>query len=150
MTDQINLLRAAFRYVRARHPFTVDAIVVLPDHLHAIFSLPEGDADYALRLRLIKTLFSRDLPRGERRSASRIAKAEREIWQRRYWEHTLRDDQDYARHVDYIHFNPVKRGHVERVRDWPYSSFHRFVRVGYYPADWTDTAQDPGGLFGES
>jgi putative transposase len=150
LTDHIDLLRAAFRYARARHPFTVDAIVVLPDHLHAILSLPEGDADYALRLRLIKTHFSRHLPRGERRSASRIAKAERGIWQRRYWEHTLRDEQDYARHVDYIHFNPVKHGRVERVRDWPYSSFHRFVRLGYYPADWTDSPKDPGGSFGAS
>ncbi|MGH8613618.1 MAG: REP-associated tyrosine transposase, partial [Gammaproteobacteria bacterium] len=84
------------------------------------------------------------------RSASRIAKAERGIWQRRYWEHTLRDDQDYARHVDYIHFNPVKHGHVERVRDWPYSPFYRFVRLGHYPADWADNPKDLGGSFGES
>jgi REP-associated tyrosine transposase len=136
LIDHIDLWREAFRYVRTRHPFTVDAVVVLPDHFHAIFSLPEGDADYALRLRLIKTHFSRSLPADERRSGSRMAKGERGIWQRRYWEHTLRDEQDLARHVDYIHLNPVKHGHAERVRDWPSSSFHRYVRLGMCAADW--------------
>jgi putative transposase len=136
LTDQIDLLRAAFRYTAARHSFDIDAIMILPEHLHAIWRLPPGDADYALRWRLIKTYFSRNLPDLESRSRSRSAKGERGIWQRRYWEHTLRDEADYARHVDYIHFNPLKHGHVARVQDWPYSSFHRYVREGCYPAHW--------------
>jgi putative transposase len=90
---------------------------VLPDHLHAIWTLPEADADFALRWRLVKSTFSRSLPRGERISQSRSDKGERGIWQRRYWEHTLRDENDVARHVDYIHFNPVKHGYVARVKD---------------------------------
>jgi putative transposase len=136
LTDQIDRLRAAFRYVRNRHPFTIDAIVVLPDHLHAIWSLPDGDADFATRWRLIKAAFSRALPKGERISPSRLRKDERRIWQRRYWEHTLRDERDYSRHVDYIHFNPVKHRLVTQVKDWRYSSFLRMVRLGAYPVDW--------------
>ncbi|MBC7946197.1 MAG: transposase, partial [Burkholderiales bacterium] len=129
LVEEIELLRAAFRHVRQHHPFSIDAVVVLPDHLHAIWSLPPADADYSLRWRLIKAFFSRGLPRDERRSASRRSKAERGIWQRRYWEHTVRDDIDFARHADYIHFNPVKHGHANRVQDWPHSSFHRYVRL---------------------
>jgi len=149
LTDNIALLRSAFRYARARHPFTVDAIVVLPDHLHATWTLPEGDADYALRWRMIKASFSRSLPQGERVSESRAAKGERGIWQRRYWEHTLCDENDYVRHADYIHSNPVKHGHVRRVRDWPYSLFHRMGRLGVYPEDWAGDAGNDGGAFGE-
>ena len=111
--------------------------------------LAEDDADFAPRWRLIKTIFSRGLPAGERISASRAGKAERGIWQRRYWEHTLRDEKDFARHVDYIHFNPVKHGHVKRVKDWPYSSFHRMVKLGIYPLDWAGDATDDAGAFGE-
>ena len=84
----------------------------------------------------IKIVFSKAIPKIERLSSVRLAKGERGIWQRRYWEHTIRDDNDYARHVDYVHFNPVKHGHVARVRDWPYSSFHHFVEAGIYPLDW--------------
>ena len=149
LTDNIALLRSAFRYARSRHPFTVDAIIVLPDHLHAIWTMPDGDADYALRWRLIKSSFSRALPNGELVSRSRAGKGERGIWQRRYWEHTLRDENDYARHVDCIHFNPVKHRHVRRVRDWPYSSFHRMVRLGVYPQDWAGDVADDRGAFGE-
>ena len=136
LVDYIGELRVAFRYVRERHSFAVDAIVVLPDHLHAIWTLPDGDADFPMRWRLIKSAFSRALPTGEKVSPSRIAKGERGIWQRRYWEHTLRDEQDFERHVDYIHFNPVKHGLVQRVRDWPHSSFSKMVRDGTYPEDW--------------
>jgi len=136
LTDNIALLRSAFEYVRARHPFVIDAIVILPDHLHVIWTLPERDSDFALRWRLIKTVFSRGLPHGERRSKSRQEKGERGIWQRRYWEHLIRDDADHARHVDYIHINPVKHGLVPRVADWPHSSFHRFVQAGMLPKDW--------------
>lgn len=149
LTDHIDLLRAASRSVRARHPFTVNAAVVLPDHLHAIWTLPEGDADFAARWRLIKSGFSHALPGGEPISNSRASKGERGIWQRRYWEHTIRDQEDFNRHLDYIHFNPVKHGHATRPQDWPYSSFHRWVRLGAYPADWMDEASDHGGGFGE-
>src|SRR5215813_5173955 len=133
LTDNIGLLRAAFRYTRARHPFTIDAIVILPDHLHALWTLPAGDSDFSTRWRLIKTTFSRGLHLSERVSASRLQKRERGIWQRRFWEHTIRDGGDFARHMDYIHFNPVKHSYVERVQDWPFSSFHRMVRLGSYP-----------------
>jgi len=149
LTDNIDGLRAAFRYTRTRHPFTIEAMVVLPEHLHAIWILPEGDADFALRWRLIKSAFSRGLPDGERISTSRASRGERGIWQRRYWEHTIRDENDFARHADYIHFNPVKHGHVRRVRDWPYSSFHRMVKLGIHPDDWGGDVKDDGNEFGE-
>jgi putative transposase len=149
LIEHIELLRSAFHYARTRHPFTIEAIVVLPDHLHAIWTLPDGDADFALRWRQIKSMFSRRLPRSELISTSRLAKGERGIWQRRYWEHTLRDDDDFARHVEYIHFNPVKHGHVARVRYWPYSSFHRMVRLGVYPEDWAGDHAADGAQFGE-
>ena len=150
LTDNIELLRAAFRYTRQRHPFMIDAIVVLPDHLHAIWTLPAGDSDFATRWRLIKTTFSRALRPTERVSASRSRKGERGIWQRRFWEHTIRDSGDFARHMDYTHFNPVKHGHVERVQDWPFSSFHRIVRLGCFPLEWAGRPGDePGRGFGE-
>jgi putative transposase len=149
LTDNINLLRAVFRETRRRHPFTIDAIVVLPDHLHTVWTLPAGDGDFAIRWQLIKASFSRGLPRGEPVSASRLRKRERGIWQRRYWEHTLRDEDDFARHVDYIHFNPVKHGLVACVRDWPFSSFHRMVRLGIYPENWAGGAGQKDSGFGE-
>jgi putative transposase len=149
LTDNIGLLREAFRYTRHRHKFTIDAIAVLPDHLHTIWTLPEGERDFAVRWQLIKASFSRGLPQGERVSASRLRKRERGVWQRRYWEHTIRNEDDYAQHVDYIHFNPVKQGHVERVAAWPFSSFHRMVRLGLYPEDWAGDAKDYDSGFGE-
>jgi putative transposase len=149
LTDHIDVLRSAFRCAHARHPFRLDAIVVLPDHLHALWSLPEGDADFATRWRLIKSTFSRQLPANEQLSTSRLSKGERDIWQRRYWEHTLRDESDFARHFDYIHFNPVKHGHASRVGDWPYSSFHRMVRLGIYPEEWARNVDEEASNFGE-
>jgi putative transposase len=116
--------------------------VVLPDHLHAIWPLPEDDHAYSARWQAIKTAFSKEIPAGEIRSTSRQDKGERGIWQRRFWEHTIRDDRDYATHVDYIHFNPVKHGLVENAADWPYSSFHRAVAAGMYPADWAGISKD--------
>lgn len=120
LTEYIDELRTAFRETRRNHSFTTEAMVVLPDHLHTVWTLPEGDADFATRWRLIKSTFSRNLPTGERVSSSRAAKGERGIWQRRYWEHTIRDENDFARHIDYIHINPVKHGLVTRLRDWPF------------------------------
>ncbi len=136
LVDHVDLLRAVFQHVKTVHPFHIDAMVILPDHLHALWTLPEGDADYPVRWALIKAGFSRRIPKGERQNESRLAKGERGIWQRRYWEHLIRDDSDYARHVDYIHYNPVKHGYVRYAKDWPYSSFHRYVRSRILPADW--------------
>jgi putative transposase len=136
LTDHIDDLRHAFRVARAARPFTVDAIVVLPDHLHCVLKLPPGDADFPVRWAHIKQTFSRRIPWGERRRASRIAKRERGLWQRRYWEHLIADEDDLKHHVDYIHYNPVKHRHVMKAADWPYSSFHRYVRSGLYPLDW--------------
>lgn len=136
LTDRIDALRAAFRTARSRHPFTIDAIVILPDHLHAIWTLPNGDADFPLRWRLIKTAFSRSLQTRDSVSTSRASKRERGIWQRRYWEHTLCDEIDFARHCDYIHFNPVRHGYVAEAWQWPYSSFRRMVKRGVYPRQW--------------
>jgi REP-associated tyrosine transposase len=149
LTENIELLRAAFRDVHKGHPFTIEATVVLPDHLHAIWTLPEGNAGFAMRWRMIKSAFSRGLPRRERISSSRFSKGERGIWQRRYWEHALRDEIDFERHVDYIHFNPVKHGHVNRVSDWPYSTFHQMVRLGVYPVDWAGDSGSTDSGFGE-
>jgi len=149
LTEHVGLLRTAFRYTRVRHPFRLEAIVVLPDHLHAVWTLPQGDADFAVRWRLIKSAFSRALPRGERISESRLSKGERGIWQRRYWEHTVRDEADYSRHLNYIHFSPIKHGYVQRVRDWPYWSFHRMVRLGLYPLDWAGDGDEREAQFGE-
>lgn len=149
LTEYIDILRVAFRDVRIRHPFQIDGIVVLPDHIHVIWTLAEGDADYSKRWRLIKANFSRCLAPGERTSLSRDSKAERGVWQRRYWEHTIRDDSDFAVHMDYIHYNPVKHGLVSRPSDWPYSSFHRLVRLGVYPPDWASNVSKTELNFGE-
>ena len=136
LVKRIDTLRQVLREVKQVHPFHIHAIVVLPEHLHCIWTLPEGDADYGKRWSLIKAGFSRRMPRTESRSESRIKRGERGIWQRRYWEHRIRDDRDFERHADYIHWNPVKHGWVEQVVDWPYSSFHRYVERGIYPQDW--------------
>jgi putative transposase len=149
LTERVALLREAFRYARARRPFTLDAVVVLPDHLHAIWTLPSGDADYSTRWRLIKAVFSRGIEPVERRSKSRAAKGERGIWQRRYWEHTLRDERDFERHCDYIHFNPVKHGYVRAAHEWPHSSLRRFLKLGIYPADWASGEDASESDFGE-
>ena len=136
LVREIDNLRSAFRKVQTKHPFQMDALVVLPDHLHCLWTLPEGDTDYSTRWGLIKANFSRALKRNEHRSVSRAKRGERGIWQRRFWEHCIRDEEDYARHADYIHWNPVKHGYVARVKDWPYSSFHKHVKNGVYPPDW--------------
>ena len=136
LTAHIGHLRNALQTVKLAHPFMIDAMVVLPDHLHAIWTLPPNDSDFSMRWRLIKAYFFKALPRDEGISASRLRKGERGIWQRRYWEHLIRDDSDLHRHLDYIHYNPVKHGHVPNPADWPHSSFHRYLEQGYYPANW--------------
>jgi len=137
LTEHIGLLRAALRQVKAQHPFDILAMVVLPDHLHALWRLPAGDGDYPLRWNLIKVGFSSQLPPLTTVQLSRRLKRERGLWQRRYWAQRMRDEQDLQRHLDYIHGNPVKHGYTHRAEEWPYSSIHRLIRAGVLPPDWT-------------
>jgi putative transposase len=136
LVDHIETLREAIAATRQTHPFTIDAFAVLPDHLHAIWTLPPDDFDFSTRWRLIKSRFARALPKVEQLGFVRLRPNERGIWQRRFWEHLIRDEIDFARHVEYCYINPMKHGLVTRVRDWPYSSFHRDVRAGLFPEDW--------------
>lgn len=123
LVNHIDALRLATAQVKRRKPFTINAWVVLPEHMHCIWTLPEDDSDYSGRWRDIKKCFTRTLQTNG-------------IWQPRFWEHTLRNEEDYRRHMDYIYINPVKHGWVKRVQDWPYSTFHRDVKNGVYPLDW--------------
>jgi putative transposase len=148
LCDEVERLRRSYRSVQQRRPFETIAICVLPDHLHAIWQMPEDDADFSSRWSLIKSGFSRGLD-SKQRSASKVGKREKGIWQRRYWEHAIRDDTDLERHVDYIHFNPVKHGQVTRAADWLHSSFHRYVKRGLLAADWGGDMRDIQGPFGE-
>ncbi|MBD9478732.1 transposase [Pseudoxanthomonas sp. PXM02] len=148
LVDRIDDLRNAVRTVKRRHPFDIVAWVVLPDHLHAVWTLPEGDGDCATRWMLIKAGFSRAVPKGERISATRLRKGERGLWQRRFWEHLIVDKADLGHHVDYVHINPVKHGHVVRASDWPYSSIHRHIRSGVMSMDWAAQV-DRSSLVGE-
>ena len=136
--EAVDVLRNAFRVVRQSRPFEIDAIVVMPDHLHCIWTLPPGDWDFPTRWRLVKTWFTKHCPEALRcvPDAARFKKGGQAIWQHRYWEHLIRDHADLARHVDYIHYNPVKHGLVGSAGAWPWSSLSRFVRAGVYPADW--------------
>ena len=136
LVDHIDLLRESVRLCKQKLPFHIDAWVVLPEHMHTIWTLPEGDDDFSRRWKMIKTHFSKGLPITERRSKVRIKRGERGIWQRRFWEHAIRDDRDYALHLDYVHFNPVKHGWVKNVMDWPFSSFHKYQNQGIYPQHW--------------
>ena len=157
------LLRSAWLDVCQRFPFKTIAICLLPEHIHCIWSLPEGDANYSVRWKEIKRLFSKGWSQAnqkmcvgnethgsgalgthptneEIRSDSRLKRGEAAIWQRRFWEHTIRDQDDLNRHIDYIHYNPLKHGLIDRVVDWPWSSFHRYVSAGNYEIDWGDLA----------
>jgi putative transposase len=148
LVDHIEALRLAFRTTRRERPFSIDAIVVLPDHLHAILTLPPNDADFSGRWQRIKGHFSSDLMRAGH-AVTRWPNGDLALWQRRFWEHTIRNEADFARHVDYIHINPVKHGLAPRVRDWPHSSFHRYVREGVLPDDWAGDVDEAGTSFGE-
>lgn len=132
LTDNIEVLRAAYRATVADHPVRCDAMVVLPDHIHAVWTMPEGDADYSVRWSVIKARFSLAVGGGRKRQ-SHIARREGGVWQRRFWEHMIRNEQDYAAHIRYCWFNPVKHGFVENPEDWPYSSVHRDIRAGRFP-----------------
>ncbi len=148
-------LKQGLRALRTKYPFTIEAFVLLPDHLHCIWTLPENDADYPRRWNIIKRGVSQ--PTRDFMTApltrSRQRRGELGLWQRRFWEHQIRDERDFEKHVDYIHSNPVKHGYVKQVKDWPYSRFHRFVERGICSADWghepdTDEGME-GGRFGE-
>jgi putative transposase len=144
LVTHIDALREAVRKVREQSPFYIDAWVVLPDHMDCLWTLPGADSDFPTRWRDIKTAFSKSLPATERRSAVMVRRGERGIWQRRYWEHTIRDDRDYAVHVDYIHFNPIKHGLVDQPASWPFSSFRHCVAKGLYSADCLGGGSEPG------
>ena len=148
LVEHIAPLREAFRAVRGLRPFRIDSIVVLPDHLHTIWTLPPGDDDFPGRWRAIKSAFTRSVIKSGL-AVARNQKGEYALWQRRYWEHTIADDMDFQHHVDYIHFNPVKHGLVKRVVDWPHSSFHRYVQQGILVPEWAGTPEEDGENFGE-
>jgi putative transposase len=131
LTENITLLRHAFRTVKQQRPFHIDAIVILPDHLHCVLTLPENDDDYSGRWRAIKKIFTKQLPKTEYLSKTRIKRHERGIWQRRFWEHTIKDENDYLKHIDYIHYNPIKHGYVYHPSEWKYSSIHRYINVNF-------------------
>lgn len=147
LTDHIAVLRHAYKQTCAEHPVLCDAMVVLPDHLHAVWTLPEADADFSVRWRKIKARFSREIDLAPRRSISKVEKRERGVWQRRFWEHMIRDGVDYRAHVAYCWGNPVKHGYVERAVDWPYSSIHRDIRAGRVDPEWSGLV--PDGAYGE-
>ncbi|MGB5177122.1 MAG: transposase [Gammaproteobacteria bacterium] len=171
-------LRAAIMSVRGTHPITINAWVLLPDHLHCVWTLPDGDADFSVRWAMIKRFVTRRItgsgngawnaPYGKAvdawnapcgkaddawnaryRESSRLKRHEGGLWQRRFWEHRVRDQADLNRCQDYLHWNPVKHRHVSRVADWPFSTFHRFACKGYYPRDWGGQGVDDAGVFGE-
>jgi len=147
LVREIGRLRDAVRATRAERPFAIDAWVVLPDHLHCVWTLPEGDADFSMRWRLIKGRFAAGQATSGRRSASKVAKCEKGIWQRRFWDHHIRDGRDYAAHVRYCWINPVKHGLVREPADWPHSSIHRDIALGRVEPEWGGAI--PDGEYGE-
>jgi putative transposase len=146
--QNVVILRDAFHWVQSKYPFTLAAAVILPDHLHCIWTLPPADSDFSTRWRLVKTWFTKHCDPAFRieRSPSGSLRGEQSVWQHRYWEHALRDETDYRRHVEYIHYNPVKHGYVESPRDWEHTSFHRYVNEGLYPTEWGEGEMDFEGI----
>jgi putative transposase len=142
LVRKIELLREVVKSVRSEKPFHIDAWVVLPDHLHCVWTLPPGDSDYAARWQAIKMVFSKRIPATEALSEVQSRLDERGIWQRRYWEHTIQNERDYVAPVDYCHIDPLKHGWVDAVRGWPYSTFHRYVQKGVYSKDWAGVVPD--------
>ena len=133
-------LREAITTVRSKYPFSLDAFILLPDHFHCLMTLPIQDQDFSLRLRLIKTYvtkyYRQDMGINQPISESREKRRESNIWQRRFWEHFIRDEQDFSAHCDYIHYNPVRHKLCNNPRDWQFSSIHRFIDQEFYPPDW--------------
>lgn len=151
LTQHIQELRVAFKKTKLKKPFTTEAMVVLPDHLHALWTLPEDDADYTNRIRLFKSHFTRQLP-NELKHTNNINRQKHNqtgIWQLRYWEHTIKNEQDFINHLNYIHYNPVKHGYVEYVKDWQYSTFHKYVNSGIYNENWGSDFMESKTDFGE-
>ncbi len=135
LVSEVALLSQTMRSVQEKHPWETLGLVILPDHLHALWRLPPGDADFSGRWRAIKSGFVRHL-KARGLTVQHNKKGEADIWQRRFWEHTIKDEQDFHHHLDYLHFNPVKHGYVQRVADWPWSTFHRYVHEGVLPENW--------------
>ncbi|OOF46406.1 REP-associated tyrosine transposase [Rodentibacter trehalosifermentans] len=136
LIEHIDLLREAYQFVKQKYPFKTEAICILPNHIHCIWTLPENDSNYSLRLRLLKTRFSSHFKAKNNLSPSKQRRKEKGIWQRRFYEHTIRDDKDFENCVNYIHYNPVKHGWVEKVKDWQFSTFHQYVKNKIYPENW--------------
>jgi putative transposase len=148
------ILSIAWKDVAKRYPFTTDAICLLPNHIHVLMTLPEHDCEYSMRIREIKRLYTKrylaNIGENIERNLSHIHKREASIWQRRFWEHTIRDEQDYENHFDYIHYNPVKHGLVDNVSLWQWSSFHRYVKLGVYEPNWGENFTENNKInFGE-
>lgn len=146
LVEHIDAFREVIRDVRQEIPFVINAMVILPDHWHAVWTLPEDDAAYARRIRLIKSRFTRKLLAAGV-PLTKDVRGDYDLWQKRYWEHTIRDDRDFEAHVNYVHINPVKHGYVKRAVDWPHSTLHRYIKDGSLPADWACDGID--GEFGE-
>jgi putative transposase len=144
--EVVGWLEAAIEAVRARHPFEIEAQVILPDHLHALWTLPDDDANYSSRWRLIKEAFTRKFlqqRRGPPRTEVARKRGEQPIWQRRFWEHTIRDERDFQDHVDYIHINPLRHGLAAAPGQWPHSTFKAWLDLGCYEPTWgTDAMPD--------
>jgi putative transposase len=141
LVRHIHLLRSAFRRTLTLRPFQIEAVVVLPDHLHLLMTLPKDDADYSTRVSSLKAGFVGAL-RKQGHWLATNARREANVWQSRFWEHLIRDERDFVAHVDYVHLNPVKHGLVGRVIDWPHSSFHRYLREGRLPPDWSGGCEE--------
>ena len=138
----IHLLKNAIHYTKSRYPFTIDAIVILPDHIHCLWTLPDENNDNAVRWMLIKSHVTRNLAptyKQSIRSTSRKQKREQPIWQRRFWEHLIQSEADYRKHIEYTHYNPVKHGLATSAKAWPHSSFHHYVERGLYDIDWGES-----------
>jgi len=139
--EMVLVLRNACKAVMQKQPFEMDAAVVLPDHMHCIWTLPDGDIDYSVRWSIIKRIVTQcvaETVRTAHPTVSRLKRREGAVWQRRFWEHQIRDEHDYRMHCDYIHYNPVKHGLTCAPKDWPHSSFEKFVRAGHYEEGWGD------------
>lgn len=148
LVEHVRLLRDAFRATRAKKPFTVDAIVILPDHLHTVMTLPRGDADFSDRWRQIKSHFTRSVvAAGVPLSANH--RGEYPLWQRRFWEHAIRNEHDLERCIDYVHYNPAKHRLASSPVDWQHTSLHRYIRDGILPADWGGSGATDNDDFGE-
>ena len=148
LTTHIDALRSAFHSCKQKTPFKILAIVIMPDHLHTVWKLPENDDNYTQRWQCIKSKFTREL-KAKKVALIKNQRGEYNVWQRRYWEHTIQNEQDLIRHIDYIHYNPVKHGYVTSPSEWHYSSIHRFIEKGHLPKDWGTTYSQDNKTYGE-